>query len=110
MIERDKAKIYECRKDGVLLASASFSITNNRIIYIKGGTSDIGRNLGAMHLIMDTVIQLHSNKDLKFDFGGSSISQVARFNHSFGAEDYFYNRLFINRLPFVLKMVKKFKL
>jgi len=107
MIEKEVSKIYECWKDGLLIASAAFSITNNRIIYIKGGTTSEGRKLGAMHLIMDEVLRLNSEKDLNFDFGGSSIPQVARFNHGFGSEDYFYNRLYLNRLPFWLKMLKK---
>ncbi len=105
--QRKLGKIYECWLDNELVASACFSITNNRIIYIKGGSTPRGREVGAMHLIMDEVIHLNSNSNFIFDFGGSSIEQVARFNHSFGATDYEYPRLYRNNLPFFVKLLKK---
>ena len=105
--QRKLGKIYECWLENELVASACFSITNNRIIYIKGGSTPRGREVGAMHLIMDEVIHLNSNSNFIFDFGGSSIEQVARFNHSFGATDYEYPRLYRNNLPFFVKLLKK---
>ena len=105
--QRKLGKIYECWFENELIASACFSITNNRIIYIKGGSTQKGRELGAMHLIMDEVIHLNSNSKLIFDFGGSSIDQVARFNYGFGAEEYEYQRLYRNNLPYFIKMLKK---
>ncbi len=107
MQKRKIGKIYECWLGKELIASAFFSITNNRIIYIKGGNTQKGRDLGAMHFIMDEVIHLNSKSNLIFDFGGSSIPQVVRFNHTFGANDYVYQRLYRNRLPFFLKLLKK---
>jgi hypothetical protein len=56
---------------------------------------------------MDEVIHLNSSSKMIFDFGGSSIEQVARFNHSFGAKDYEYQRLYRNNLPFIIKLLKK---
>ncbi len=105
--QRKLGKIYECWFENELIASACFSNTNNRIIYIKGGSTQKGREFGAMHLIMDEVIHLNSNSNLIFDFGGSSIEKVARFNYSFGAEDYEYQRLYRNNLPFFIKILKK---
>ncbi len=105
--QRKLGKIYECWLENELVASACFSITNDRIIYIKGGSTPKGREVGAMHLIMDEVIHLNSNSNFIFDFGGSSIEQVARFNHSFGATDYEYLRLYRNNLPFLVKLLKK---
>ena len=105
--QRKLGKIYECLFENELVASACFSITNNRIIYIKGGSTPTGREVGAMHLIMDEVIHLNSSSNMIFDFGGSSIEQVARFNHSFGSTDYEYQRLYRNNLPFIVKLLKK---
>jgi hypothetical protein len=104
---RKLGKIYECWLGNELVASACFSITNNRIVYIKGGSTEKGREVGAMHMIMDEVIHLNSSSKMIFDFGGSSIEQVARFNHSFGAKDYEYQRLYRNNLPFIIKLLKK---
>lgn len=107
LVKNKKALIYECWVDDELIASACYSITNNRILYIKGGSTPKGRELCAMHLLMDNVIQSNSSSNLIFDFGGSSIEQVARFNYSFGAKDYNYQRLYRNNLPFFIKMLKK---
>ncbi len=107
MRENKVTKIYECWLDKELIASACFSICNGRIVYIKGGSSQKGRDLGAMHMIMDEVIHLNSESNLIFDFGGSSIPQVARFNHSFGAIDYVYQRLYRNKLPLLIRLLKK---
>lgn len=107
LLKRNKTVIYECWKDNEMIASACFSITNNRIIYIKGGSTQRGRELSAMHLIMDRMINSNSNSNLIFDFGGSSIEQVARFNYGFGSKDYNYQRLYRNNLPFFIKMLKK---
>lgn len=105
--EKKCVKIYECWLGKEQIASACFSVSNNRIIYIKGGSTKTGRELGAMHLIMDEVIHLNSGKNLVFDFGGSSIPQVARFNANFGAEDYNYTRIYKNNLPFFAKLITK---
>lgn len=105
--QRKLSRIYECWIDNELIASACFSITNNRIIYIKGGSTLRGRELGAMHLLMDEVIRINSNSKLVYDFGGSSIEKVARFNGGFGVEEYTYQRLYRNNLPFFIKMFKK---
>ena len=107
MRENKVAKIYECWIGKELIASACFSVYNGRIIYIKGGSSQKGRDFGAMHLIMDEVIHLNSGSNVIFDFGGSSVAQVARFNHSFGAVDYSYQRLYRNKLPLLVRLLKK---
>lgn len=105
--KRKLGKIYECWFENEMIASACFSITNNRVLYIKGASTSKGKEYGAMHLIMDEVIHLNSGKNMIFDFGGSSIPQVSRFNNSFGASDYQYQRLYRNKLPFFIKLLKK---
>jgi hypothetical protein len=90
-----------------LLAAAGFLKDNKRIIFLKGGSSARGRETGAMHLIMDYVIQQEQNKNLLFDFGGSMVDSVARFYKSFGAEDYLYLHVKRNLLPFYLRWLKK---
>lgn len=107
ILNRKAGFIYECWLDQELLAAAAYSISNDRIIYIKGGSTQKGRELNAMHCIMDHVINSYSEQNIIFDFGGSSISQVAKFNYQFGAEDYSYLRIYRNKLPFPLNLLKK---
>jgi hypothetical protein len=90
-----------------LLAAAGFLKDRKRIIFVKGGSSAAGRELGAMHAIMDYVIRQNQNKNLLFDFGGSIVPTVARFYKSFGAEDYLYLHVKRNRLPVYLRWLKK---
>lgn len=90
-----------------LLAAAGFLKDNRRIIFLKGGSSGLGREQGAMHLIMDYVLRQEQNKNLLFDFGGSIVPSVARFYKSFGAEDYLYLHVKRNLLPFYLRWLKK---
>lgn len=100
-------KIYECWYGKDLVAAASFSVFNKRVTYIKGGSTKVGRDLGAMHMIMDEVVHLYAGEDFVFDFAGSSIPGVAKFNENFGTIDYQYQRLYRNNLPLLLKIFKK---
>ena len=90
-----------------LLAAAGFLKDNKRIIFLKGGSSPEGRELGAMHSIMDYVLQKEQSKNMLFDFGGSIVPSVARFYKSFGAEDYLYLHVKRNLLPVYLRWLKK---
>lgn len=90
-----------------LLATAGFLRDSKRIIFVKGGSSSAGKELGAMHLIMDHLLRKEQNQNLLFDFGGSIVPSVARFYNSFGAEDYLYLHVKRNRLPFYIRWLKK---
>ncbi len=90
-----------------LLAAAGFLQDDKRIIFLKGGSSDAGKELGAMHMIMDSVIRQNQNKNLLFDFGGSVVPSVARFYKSFGTEDYLYLHVKRNLLPVYIRWLKK---
>ncbi|MBK5284219.1 MAG: hypothetical protein JJE25_02360 [Bacteroidia bacterium] len=93
--------------DDSLLAAASFMFSHERIFYLKGAANSQGREAGAMHFLMDNILQQYAGKIFHFDFGGSVIPSVARFYKSFGAEDYFYAHVKRNRLPFYLRWLKK---
>ena len=90
-----------------LLAAAGFLSDDKRIIFVKGGSSGKGKELGAMHMIMNDVIKRYQDKNLLLDFGGSVVPSVARFYKSFGAEDYLYLHVKRNLLPFYLSWLKK---
>lgn len=83
-------KIYECYEDREIIAAGFFSFCNNRIIYHKGGANHKGRKYGAMHLIIDSIIKEYSSSNMIFDFGGSSIESVRKFNLNFTKEEYLY--------------------
>jgi hypothetical protein len=92
---------------GLLMAAGFFMISHNRIIYLKGFSSPEGRNAGAMHFLFDRLIRTYAGTDKKLDFGGSDVENVARFYKGFGAADCLYLRLRQNRLPQLLRWLKK---
>lgn len=82
-----------------LICSAFFSICGNRITYVKGFSNNEGRKIGAMHFIINYIIEKYSSSDFVFDFGGSNDGKVAKFNYGFGAENINYVRFKQNKLP-----------
>jgi hypothetical protein len=64
-------------RNNELIAAAGFLKDDKRIIFLKGGSSGLGREQGAMHLILDYVLRKEQNKNLLFDFGGSVVNSVA---------------------------------
>lgn len=92
---------------GKLAAAAAFTNIFGRLIYLKGGVNEKGRESGAMHFLFDHIIRKYANQPTILDFGGSSVTSVARFYKSFGASDYSYLSLKYNALPLPLKLFKK---
>jgi hypothetical protein len=109
----------ECRKrellycsgfkdeSGKLLAGTTFLRYKNSLIYLLGAARDEVRDLGALQLLMDDCIHAHANSGLLLDFEGSDIPGIARFFKNFGAHEVNYYRLRMNRLPLILRLLKK---
>jgi hypothetical protein len=93
-------------KSGELLAAGAFLLNQNRIIFLLGNGSELGRELGAMTYLMDCLIFQFSNHKMIFDFEGSEIEGIARFFKSFGSERRNYYRYKRNRLPWILRLFK----
>lgn len=106
-IDKDKIKIIECYDDREIIAAGFFSYCNKRIIYHKGGTNNKGKKYGAMHLIIDFLIQTHQNSDWVLDFGGSSIPSVRQFNRNFSKDAYTYLQL--QKSWWIFRLLRKFK-
>jgi hypothetical protein len=88
-----KGKIYQVYLEEELLAACFFSYANNRIIYHKGGVNLKGKKLGAMHFLIDYIVQKNEQTNYVFDFGGSSIPAVKQFNSNFCKSEYTYLQL-----------------
>lgn len=109
-----KGVIYQVYCGDELLASCFFSMTNHRMIYHKGGVNPKGKKLGAMHFLIDQLIKKYAGSNIFFDFGGSSLDAVKRFNENFGKLEYTYLQLqkgitFINLLRKVKNKLFQFK-
>ncbi|MCF8297758.1 MAG: hypothetical protein K9J13_09470 [Saprospiraceae bacterium] len=105
-IYNDKVSIYGAYSaKNELCAGAFFVESNKRAIFLFSGTSDEARENGAMSFLIDSYIKENSQKEITLDFEGSNDENLARFYKSFGAKEYYYLHIYLNRLPFLQKIV-----
>lgn len=93
--------------DKNLLAAAFLMFNGAAIINLLNFTTPAGKEVGAMHYLIDSLIERESNKHKYIDFEGSSVEGIARFYKSFGAENIPYYQLKKNKLPWMIKWAKK---
>lgn len=106
--QRGKAKIYGIRSaQKELLASAVFIFSHQRAYYILVGNHPNGKTIGASHALIDAFIQDHAGQNLLLDFEGSDIRNLAFFYSSFGGTEEKYPGIKYNRLPPLLKWLKR---
>jgi hypothetical protein len=92
---------------GELCATACFVKETHKITYFKGSSTPKGRELRAMHYLLNNEIERFAGANMAFDFGGSNIENISRFYKSFGALDYVYLHVKINRLPWPISLLKQ---
>ena len=90
-----------------LQASCIFFFSHSRAYYILVGNHPNGKTIGASHALIDTFIKDHAGKNLKLDFEGSDIHNLAFFYSSFGAVEEKYSSIKLNKLPLCLRWLKK---
>ncbi len=61
--------------------------TPKRLVHLIPVTTPNGRTQGAMHFLIDQLIQQYAGTDMMLDFEGSSVENIARFYKSFGATE-----------------------
>lgn len=79
------------------------------ILYLKGTTNEEAKKSGGMYKLMLHAIEYAHSQEKIFDFGGSNVESVRRFNLNFGAEDVVYSQISWNNAPFwwrTLKMIR----
>lgn len=89
-IERKKITMYGVFDENELIAAGVFIIEKQVVTYLKGASNNHGRKLGAMHFLIDQVIEKFIDKTTVFDCGGSNVPSVAEFYKRFGAKDLSY--------------------
>ena len=80
---------------------------NRRIYNLLPSSSDEGKELSAMHVLLNNIITEYADTKLIFDFEGSDIPGVQQFYKQFGSVNEPYYRIHQNNLPFILRMLKK---
>lgn len=88
---------------GQLLSACFFLQSHGRIYYALPFSTQKGRETGAMYKLLDAIFWEYSGKHIVFDFEGSSIEGVARFNKGFGATSVTFYRIYRENLPWWVK-------
>jgi len=78
----------------------------DRLTYLKGAAMPASRDAGGMYLGMEQAIQYAQSQELHFDFGGSSVPGVRRFNLNMGGTDKTYFSYNWDRTPWWFKLTK----
>jgi hypothetical protein len=92
---------------GKSLAGAFFITYYNRAVFLFSANTEEGRETRAMYGIIDSFIEENAGKKLILDFEGSNDENLARFYKGFGGKIFYYPGLRINRLPWLIKWLKK---
>ncbi len=93
--------------DGKLEGGMFFMETNTKRMYLKGAARKLTRDSGGMYLCMHHAIQEAIQAQKKFDFGGSEVDGVRRFNQNLGGIDQHYYIYDWNKTPFWFKWSKQ---
>ncbi len=106
----DKKESLNCQnainKQGELIATIVCLKDSKRIYNLLPSSSEEGKELSAMHLLLDNIITQNACSKYLFDFEGSDIKGVQQFYNQFGAIAQPYFRIHQNNLPFWLKLIK----
>lgn len=90
-------------RNNQLCAGVFLLQSHQRLVFIFSAANPVARKIGAMHLLVDRLINKFAGQHLTLDFEGSEISGLARFYASFGSIETRYPAVYFNRLSFMLK-------
>jgi hypothetical protein len=102
-------RTFEVRKEQECVGGVICIQKNGQLLYSKGASRSDVRDQGTMYLAIDAAIAYAQEHNLKFDFGGSRVEGVRRFNHAFGGEDVDYCSYRIDKSPLWFKWVRRLK-
>lgn len=96
-------------KMGRIFSAAFLLKSHNRIYYLLPFSTQKGREIGGMYKLIDALLWENVGKNMIFDFEGSSIEGIARFNKGFGAESITFYQISKENLPWWAKLILRLK-
>ncbi|MBR4350200.1 MAG: GNAT family N-acetyltransferase [Bacteroidales bacterium] len=106
LVTRCQSEAFAVCDDERPCAVAIFLKTQNRLYYLFPASTDEGKRISAMFLLIDTVIRNYAGTQFTLDFEGSEIEGVRRFYEGFGAVGtpyYFFQKNLLSKIKGFLK-------
>lgn len=101
-------KVFEV-SDGEETGGIVCLVDESQILYLKGACPDSLKKKGGMYFALNVAIEFAQKNGLKFDFGGSNVKGVQRFNKNLGGVDQPYFFYESNKAPVWFRLARKFK-
>ena len=108
-LEHQKGVLYQVLVENRTVAYGYYLLQDHRITYLKGSATEEGKKIGAMFLLMNTVIEENCHQSKVFDFGGSKIESIAQFYAKFGAKNRNYYSYSKNEHSWLIKKGKNIR-
>ncbi len=106
---RKQGEVWEVWNGSKCLA-ASFILHNQFFaVNVFNASSIEGRTRQSMSVLLNHVIKYFSGNEIIFDFEGSDIPSVANYYKSYGAREQTYWHIYLNQLPWHLRIIKNIK-
>ncbi|MDG1146937.1 MAG: hypothetical protein P8N52_01400 [Crocinitomicaceae bacterium] len=97
--------VYEIKGHGGVVCISDQS----SVLYLKGTVSTSCKHAGGMYACLDLAINEAVLGGKQFDFGGSRIEGVKRFNHNLGGKDVTYFGYTFDNAPIWFKLARRIK-
>ena len=94
-------------KENKLVASGFFVLYKGKVAILASSTDFKNRKNGANTFLIDRAIYKYQSKYDEFNFGGSSMKQIAKYFYSFGAKPQFYSLIKQNKLPLIIRFLRR---
>jgi len=109
LIEKSMTLFGVYNNEKSLIAGLCILLSNHRLTYLLPISSAEGKSSSAMFFLIDKIIQNNAEKEIIFDFEGSSIEGIARFYKGFGAKNKPYYILKRFRPSFLISKINRKK-
>lgn len=94
---------------GQVMAAALFGCFAGKAVYLMAAQSPIHKATGAMSLLLSSALQKAGETSAVFDFEGSMIEGIEGFFRGFGGRPVPYLSIEKNRLPLLVRWIRKFR-
>ena len=102
-------KVVAVKKENTIVGGLFLVEFNHSLLYLKGAFTPESKKEGAMYGAMQYAIELAKKQNKRFDFGGSRVEGVRRFNVNLGGKDVIYRSFEWNNSPLWFKILKRAK-